>query len=677
MHMRKEELAEKVLSQLILPVWILLFTVIQTSVSSISFQKGLLFFLFQMLGILAPGKVLLDYLIPNKQLSLHPMERVFLGYAAGFIWNLVLYLLLAILGALKLLSAVLWTVGILCVMLLIVKKKRNPEREQSEKIDLSSWILVLLCLTAIIAIRFLTYYGRNLMPTKDMPVTFPTQDLLYYIGNAVSAINGFPLTDLRFAGAEFRYHYFGSVQLAVESIATGIDVLRLEFSLVWMQESLLFVGCFWCLLARMTKTLRARALGLFLVFFTTGVESIVYVAFAERMYRDSFGMTLGLSFGVLFLYLLFLQVQSERWMTGLFIFTLLALFACEGTKAPVALVMMAVAGCICFEWLLQKKYILAFGYGCALVGIFLVVYFGIVSKGMSVLTSSGTGVSVQFSLTGHLYECGLGKMYFDWVAGGMPQWLGKLLIIAFFYFGCNIAVYTLFAAGLRRNLFGCGNSFARDLCIGVFFGLLLTLITKQSGNSQMYFAMSSLPLAAAVSVRAWEGFRFKWMRLAILPLVIVSFLCLLQTLQPCINEGVCKLSGDGGFETTANNSLTWEEWEGYAWVRESLPQEAICMTNVIGMDAQYESFIVGVCTQRQMYLEGWRYASRVASEEQVQTRLSSVRELLQGNTNDDLLKNDVDYLIWTVRYGEPPQKLLMSLGDPIYDNGAVMVFDLQ
>lgn len=101
------------------------------------------------------------------------------------------------------------------------------------------------------------------------------------------------------------------------------------------------------------------------------------------------------------------------------------------------------------------------------------------------------------------------------------------------------------------------------------------------------------------------------------------------------------------------------------------------MTNVIGMDAQYESFIVGVCTQRQMYLEGWRYASSVASEEQVQTRLSSVRELLQGNTNDDLSKNDVDYLIWTVRYGEPPQKLLMSLGDPIYDNGAVMVFDLQ
>ena len=77
---------------------------------------------------------------------------------------------------------------------------------------------------------------------------------------------------------------------------------------------------------------------------------------------------------------------------------------------------------------------------------------------------------------------------------GFPSLLGKLTILLLFYFGCNMITYFLLSVmtvkSFAKNKAGL-LSFESSLFIALFIGLFLTLATKQQGNSQMYFAMTS------------------------------------------------------------------------------------------------------------------------------------------------------------------------------------------
>lgn len=668
-----------IVNEIIFPGMIALGVLFMTMWSGITFGQGMVYLLFQIFGILIPGRAFIDFLGIKK---INSVEKVAWGYAFGYIVNIVQYFCLAAFGRLEWMRWLQILVSVVAIVILSIKRKNTDTADaQSIIVERKEWLPIGISLGISMAIRFFTYYGRNLLPTRTQDVTFPVQDILFYVGNAISATKGFPVEEFRFAGQQFYYHYFGSVQLGVTSLVTGIDALSLELCLAWMQPILLLIPSFWCLLRRMNICYKKSVLGLFIFLFTAGWELIVYVAYQHIMYVTPFGWDIGLAFGVLTVTFMYMQYQSTKVEWGIWLAVLLTFFVCEGSKAPLAVVILSVFGCVCALWLIgiQGKRYLAFVYGIPLLLGFIVIFFGIVSNGFSTVTTNTSGL--KFSLTGHLYECGLGKMYFEWTNRGMSQILGKVLILVFFYFGCNLVTYYLFAINsayligersIKRIL-----TFEGCLLVGVCCGLILTLITKQTGNSQMYFAMTAFPLALIFSLKVWNGHAYK-KRLfygGLIVSLLLSGWCFIQILYPSIVEGYEKISGKSDF-SQESNSLTYEEMQAYQWIRENTEEDAICINNVITTEEQYQSFIVGVCTERQQYMEGWRYVIGVMEAEQVFERREEVCAFYNGEQlfENGILEDKTVYVIWTQRYGTTPAEIEHLLGSKVFDNGAVKVY---
>ncbi|MBQ8039885.1 MAG: hypothetical protein IJ274_08475, partial [Lachnospiraceae bacterium] len=361
-------------------------------------------------------------------------------------------------------------------------------------------------------------------------------------------------------------------------------------------------------------------------------------------------------------------------------------FVCEGSKAPIAVIILLFAGMICGLWLItdaRRKW--AFIYGIPLVVLFLVVFFGFVSEGMNTVTANATGL--RFSVTGHLYECGLGKMYFQWTEQGMPQILGKLLILLMFFFGCNLIAYfmmvvqgtRLFSKGIRRVF-----CFEGCMIAAACAGLIFTLFTKQQGNSQMYFAMTSFPLATIASLAIGNelgAVNGKLLRKILLGcgcvLFCVSFICYVQIIGPTFREGLEKLRGINTF-SQESNSLSYEEMEAYKWIKENTEKDSVCVTNLVLKESQYQSFIVGVCTERQMYMEGWRYVAGYLEQETINQRRECIGDFFDGNAEayQQVLDAGVDYAIWVKRYSDKQNEWKNSFGVKVFENPSVAVYDL-
>ncbi len=669
------------------PLLITLFTVFMIFSSAVTVKEGCSFILFQVFSVFIPGMALFQLLrIPDTD----TFEISLGGYSLGYVLIIIQYFIFASANALHLLKSFQILIGAVSAFYLYRSYSRFSNKPQTAapkaeiKIDHA---IVVIFAVLVFGIRYFTYYGQNLLPSPEQNVTFPTQDILFYIGNAVSAKKGFPLEELRYAGQIFKYHYFGSIQLAVTSLVTNINALQLELSLQWTQSLLMIISTFYLLLRRMKLSKKLCALGMGIFLFSAGIEHIVYVTYQHIMYNTPFGFDIGLTLGLLFLFFIYVQYTSKHFCPGVFAGALLSYFACEGSKAPIAVVFLALAGYVCFIWLFNpQKRKWAFLFGIPLVTIFLVTFFVFVSDGFKTVTTNTTGLKID--LTGHLYECGLGRLYFEWTAEGFPSLLGKLTILLLFYFGCNMITYFLLSVmtvkSFAKNKAGL-LSFESSLFIALFIGLFLTLATKQQGNSQMYFAMTSFPLALILSLKLWNTmpmpFQYKRNKLFYICssiLLLVSFLCFIHILSPSVQKGIQKIQGDDTFSAN-NNSLSYTEKAAYDWVRAETAPDALCVTNIILDDNQYESFIVGVCTERQMYMEGWRYTSGYIDESLLFQRKELIASFFNGKQDAQKKMKDsgADYAIWVKRYGSPSSDWATPFGTKVFENEAVSVYKLD
>lgn len=657
-----------------------IFIAFMTCVSSASARQGIFFFSYQILAVLLPGIALVYAL---KLPVFRDMEIVVWGYGMGLALSVVQYFLLAMTGHFE------WALGLQCVISLaaviyLLSIRRKGMSLSAEEIAGKEILAIFGFVTLNLAVSFFTYYGNNLLPEPDCSVVFPNQDLLFYIGNAVSAGKGFPVQEFRFAGEEFRYHYFGSLILEMASITTRIPELTLEFTFSWAQMPFLLIAGFWCLMRRMEIPVKYCALGEFLLLFTAGWELVVYIAFQEKMYVSPFGYDVGLAFAVLTITLIVVQNNLGQMHFGVWAAALLSFALCTGAKAPVAMVTLVAMGGVCALWLFKKKRnVEAFVYGVSLMTVFTFLFFTVISDGMSTVSHNQTGL--YFSLTGHLYECGLGSIYYDMTSRGLPGILGKLLILLAYFLGANPMIYGLFYPAvlckIKKN--GLSGIFTLEgfLAVTVAVGMLLTLFTKQSGNSQMYFAMTAVPFAVLYDMN-WIAHRKKGKKGAeacfigaAAVMLLVSAGCWFQIVWEAVEEGYHSLVYGDDFEDI-NNSITWEEYEAYLWIKEHTRKDALLLCDTAINDELYQNFIVGVCTERQLWMEGWRYVAGYLDYEEIQERRDQIRQAyLEGKYEEIAETAGVDYLIWNRRFN--PEADLSGLENcKVFDNGGVAVYEI-
>lgn len=653
-----------------------IFTFLMTCISPASADQGALFFFYQLLGVLLPGTAFVRVL---RLPVVSNVEAAAWGYGMGQVLSVVQYFLLAAAGHLDRALVLQCVISLSAAFYLLAAHVKGtiPETEKTSGKE----ILCIICLVMLnLSVRFFTYHCRNLLPEYGHNVVFPNQDLLFYIGNAISAGKGFPVQEFRFAGQEFRYHYFGSLMLEIASRVTGIPEFTLEFCFSWVQMPLLLILGFWCLMRRMGISGKFRVLGEFLLLFTTGWELVVYIAFQEKMYVSPFGYDVGLAFAVLTVTFLLVQGGLDKLHPGIWAAALLTFTLCTGAKAPVAVVVLILAGGICAVWMFREKRPgQAFAYGIPFVAVFVLLFFAVISEGMSTVSHNQTGLFLSF--TGHLYECGLGSAYYDMVGKGMPKIPGKILIILAYFLGANPVVYGLFypAVLCRLRRAKCPFSVEGFMVVSVVAAMLLTLFTKQSGNSQMYFAMTAVPFAIAYDMYWLTGRRRGnrgaeiCFRSAAAVVLLVSVCCWFHILWVSVEDGYEKLVYRDTFEDIGN-SVTWEEYEAYCWIRDHTDEDAVMLCNIAMNDHLYQSFIVGVCTKRQMWMEGWRYVAGYLDQERIDERRHLIREAYSGGRAMEVAEAaEAEYIIWIRRFN--PEADLPELEDrKVYDNGSVAVY---
>lgn len=249
--------------------------------SKSSLNEASIFVAYQIFAILIPGLAYTGLLKQDEDKG--GMVCLLIAYALGYSSNIAMYYIMVLLGGKESNTlAYFLALGIQCVFAIIYLVKKKVEYKEEN----SNWLIALLFITVMFAIELFTYSGYNMLP----PYTDGSniwKDIRYWIGNTVSLKINYPPADFRSLRLNYGYHFFSSIQLAVESIVTGIPVATLSINFSFIQAIIIVVGGIYCLAEKYVKKSSTLSLLFFLLLFTSGYEGITRVSYVSHMYISS------------------------------------------------------------------------------------------------------------------------------------------------------------------------------------------------------------------------------------------------------------------------------------------------------------------------------------------------------------------------------------------------------
>lgn len=640
----------------------------------------------QIFGVLLPGSALYVLLYPARQ---NLLGALFLSYAFGYAGNIVSYFLLVPFG---LQAAVPFFVALCALLSLWVLWKKGGQitMDKLSRIDLiyAALFLLYLCLHAIVTAGVAT-------PPSVTGTLSCHQDHIFWIENAAALARQFPPRDSRLAiDAVFYYHYFSSVQLAFSNLATGVDIYTIGGVLFPLTQCLIFFGSFYALFRGALKNQLLPIFGLIVVCFCTGLEGISYISYTSHTWTHPFGFDIGFAFGALFLHCLLLQYGKSRFEIRTCILTLLIFAVSVGAKAPVAVVVITAAGIICFAWLLNKQFHLAFSYGLSLIAVFLLIAIGCVGMlNASVTDPSATRLG-NFSATQFVAYSPATQAIQQVFANGLPRWLRGVILIGTALFCAHPLAVGLYGMGTLSVL--TDRRMRNPICIALvcsgFLGMLLGLFNIQGGMSQMYFLMAAfIPclflglIWLDTAAPNWElsGKRMAAILCSGLLIIQVNFILfrgytyLGPGLISSLRIGSTVLfDREQAQQDFASNAIQAADAEAMTWIRDNTPRDSVLLSDrsVICDISTYMYY--GAFSERQMYLEGDVYFySRYAEE---RTRMRAVIQGVFQNSKEALetaIADGVDYIVQTV-WATPNFSPDLSLTRLVYSNETIRVYEV-
>lgn len=642
--------------------------------------------LMQIFGVLLPGSALYVLLYPAQQ---NLLGTLFLSYAFGYAGNIVSYFLLVPFG----LQAAVPFFMVLCALLslwVLWKKGGQITMDKPTRIDLiyAALFLLYLCLHAIVTAGIAT-------PPSVVGTLPSLGDHLYWLENAAALARQFPPTDARVAvDSVYYYHYFSSIQLAVSSLATGVDIFALGGILFPLTQCLLFFGSFYVLFRGGLKSMLLPVFGLIVICFCTGMDGSVVLTYTAHTWTTPFGFDIGFAFGALFLHCFLLQYSKERFDLRVYILTLFLFGIAVGTKAPIAAVVIVAAGIICLSWLLKRQFCLAFSYGLALIAVFLIIAIGCVGMLNVSTTDPNASRLGNFSATWFIARSPITKALQQMLAAGLPRWLRGIILVGTALICAHPLAVGLYGMGVLSIL--TDKRMRNPLCIALacsgLTGLLLGLFNIQPGSSQMYFAMAAfIPCLLLgliwldTAALSWElpGKRMAVILCGGLLIVQVNFILfhgftylgpgLISPLRVGSTVLFDREHAQRDFDAYGIQAADAEAME---WIRSNTPRDSILLSDrsVVCDMPVYMSY--GAFSERQMYLEGDVYFYSRYVEERAR-----MREVIQGvfqNSKEALetaIADGVDYIVQTV-WATPDFSPDPSLTKLVYSNETIRVYEV-
>ena len=342
-----------------------------------SLDEAVIFTAYQAFAIFIPGLAYAGMLKQDKGKG--GIASLFIAYALGYSSNIAWYYLLVLLGKKQSSSiaylAILTIQSILSLLYLMKEKKKYMEKD-------STWIVAILFIFAVFFVELFTYSGCSMLP----PYTNGDgiwNDVRYWMGNTIALKIEYPPVDFRNLSPNYTYHYFSSIQLAMQSIVTRIPVAELSIYYSFVQAVILMVGGGYCLFSKYINKCSALVLYYILLLFTTGYERITRVTYVSHIYMSQYGFDYGMGF-MLYFMLILSDFYDKEFAWRDYCLALVIFVVLMGTKSTFACIGLVGIGWSLLRVLLKGNWKKACVCGIIILGIFSLMYVNVLNiKGYS------------------------------------------------------------------------------------------------------------------------------------------------------------------------------------------------------------------------------------------------------------------------------------------------------
>ena len=633
----------------------------------ISVFSGIRFFLFALLNVTIPGLAVFLLLRPKADhlIDVFLLSDIF-GVAVVLL-EYVLVMLLRIESFSVVVSLCLCALSVLCIF-------KNYERIDEYEYDRNTyWLILLYVFLSTICFFYLAYANVN---PDIYGGTVYDKDFLFWIGNSISFMKGLPVQNFRLVGETYYYHYFSSVLMAEASFVTGIEVFTISyyFSYLIPCEMLAFASY------SFSKGLLKKDLSVFvcvvLILLTDGLTSYLH----DHLFYCPFGYDYAYALSMAgFIFLVRMAEEEEYNVQNVFV-SCLILILTTGFKGPNGLIVLFAYGVIAFSLLLKKKWKQGFGFGFLWLFCFIATYFLFLTNirqmsreanGLEFLGLLGSFDTNPFAI----------KILSKLISFGFPDnGLSRIVSLGLYVLLNNIGAMTslIFAMISLIPLLKKKRDMTTLLAlIGTsLWGILLTIITHQDGNSQMYFIMSALPFCALSGLYALEMLKPNKQTLysALIILLILSLGDIVRFVRNCIytniNDAYILRSG-GVINEDRRYYFTDEEYELALWLKENTESNDYIALDIFEYDKMRKEVMLGVFSERFIWNDG-----QYSSESERSRRRKLVVDALKGDTNalQEIKKEKVKYLIQTL--SQNPDDLIKG-ADIVYEKNGYRVYSLD
>lgn len=677
-----EKMKGKILSPYIYTLGIIVVYVILISLSgNITGAEAAMFLLFQIFAVFLCGYVIVRLL---KIPICSDIQMIGLAYATGYILQIINYYLLVPFGGRGLLPVLIVLEVLLAGAYLIYKRDFYHEINDFRKDNL----VFLIFLIAVFIMRFFLCFAHGFVSYSDRINIYPyINDIFYHAENTVSAKYEFPLSNMRWLGDRYYYHYFSSIENSIVSTICNIPVAKLETQLDHIQPTIMLIFSFFSLLQQFCIKASLKIWALLAVFFTVGNEYLAMVTWTGHFYIAPFGFDVGLSL-TLFLTLLVIKQFEIEFDWKILVLSTAFCTAATGAKGPCTFVSFAGIGILLLSFLIKKEYKKCFIYGLCLSISFILVYL-LVLTNIQGGSDSVLRVELFQNWMTSLRRYGVWYYYDKCIVAGCPKQLAIIITVMIWLYEIKPCIFMGFIAAILIMFF-CKkkwNAFAGMLGANLLFGIFLVFLLSQRGNSEMYFVMTGYTYAAILVAYliGKSNITDGWLSRLLIATLCVGLL-LGFAKMPYEDSGTYFVQGYYTLaqknyiepDVSVPKTIRKDEVEAYDWIRNNTTFEDILITDLFLLDNQDDSFLTSTFTERRLWLDAWRYLYTDEQFEMADKKREILRTCYENDeTAIERVKQDgVTYMIHIIDI-DPKFDLDKNLGYEVFRNSGVVVYCLR
>lgn len=348
---------------------LILFSILSCILNGNILRDSFLFGVYQICCIMIPGAGIM-LLLRIKELTYN--EFLVFSYIMGYVLNIVCYYLTVPFN----ISWMMYPLFFCLFVVSVISIYKNRDLVNSYKRNRIDFIVCLVLFFLLLICNYFTICCYNLLPNLISENGY-SKDNMFWIGISQALKRQYQPYDFRYYGKILYYHFGSSMQIAVESYVTGIEIPTLSIVFSYFQPAFMFIFASYSLFKRCIKKRFLCVLVIIFVLWGNGICN--FGRGEERFCFAPLGYDTSLAILCCLIIMMMIQYKKREISKGIYISSLLFFAVMDLLKFTQGTVFLLFIGLVCLGLLFSKRWYQAFIYGIPFLVIYLVLYFGVIN----------------------------------------------------------------------------------------------------------------------------------------------------------------------------------------------------------------------------------------------------------------------------------------------------------